>query len=248
MDWLSRREIIRTFVLGTAFSNVIGQAWAASLRFDVRPMAKVQSGLLKVKLADFPELNNSGGSVRVGTSPVVRNSPDEIRASGLLQPVLINRGAGGLFYVMMAECTHAGCSVNRLSGGIMQCPCHGSQYTIDGSVVRGPAAQPLQRLEFREQNGSLEIVLPDVPFELVTDRIASSSRFHINFLAFTNMTYQVYFRPSLTAPLQKVNFSTTPNGPLTQIELPGVDNFVDLYLDRSGTAGFFHVAIKSMAV
>jgi Rieske Fe-S protein len=37
-----------------------------------------------------------------------------------------------------------GCLVGTVSGGTIQCPCHGSRYSIaDGSVTGGPAPRPL---------------------------------------------------------------------------------------------------------
>lgn len=43
-----------------------------------------------------------------------------------------------------AICTHTGCTVSIISNGTIDCPCHGSQYSIkNGSVVGGPAPSPL---------------------------------------------------------------------------------------------------------
>jgi cytochrome b6-f complex iron-sulfur subunit len=41
-------------------------------------------------------------------------------------------------------CTHAGCEVNfRSTLGHLLCPCHGSQFALDGTVLVGPAIKPL---------------------------------------------------------------------------------------------------------
>lgn len=47
-------------------------------------------------------------------------------------------------YALNAVCTHLGCVVpwNKAVNKFM-CPCHGSQYSMEGSVVRGPAPLPL---------------------------------------------------------------------------------------------------------
>lgn len=43
-----------------------------------------------------------------------------------------------------AVCTHLGCVVPwSAAANKFQCPCHGSQYSPDGAVVRGPAPLPL---------------------------------------------------------------------------------------------------------
>ena len=248
MDRLTRREVIKTFALGTAISNVLGNSWAASLLFDFRPLSHIQTGILQIKLTDFPELNTAGGSVRVGTSPIVRRSAEDTGPTGLFHPVIINRAATD-FFVLHAECTHAGCTVPRTnSQGIMQCACHGSQFAADGSVRRGPALQPLRRLNFTRDGDILEIQIPDMFFEIKVDRVASSNRVHLSFLAFSNLTYEIYFRPSLDGPLQRVSFATAAGGTLTQTELPGNDDFANVYVERTGTAGFFQIAMKTSAV
>jgi Rieske Fe-S protein len=47
-------------------------------------------------------------------------------------------------------CTHQGCDVNKVAGGLISCPCHGSQFSItDGSVQNGPAPKPLPQTEVK---------------------------------------------------------------------------------------------------
>ena len=44
------------------------------------------------------------------------------------------------------QCTHQGCTLALpgSSGGQLFCPCHGSLFTVQGSVVQGPATSALQ--------------------------------------------------------------------------------------------------------
>jgi Rieske Fe-S protein len=42
-------------------------------------------------------------------------------------------------------CTHAGCGVDYdKAARALECPCHGSRYSLAGLVLRGPAARPLR--------------------------------------------------------------------------------------------------------
>jgi len=60
------------------------------------------------------------------------------------QDVVVTQPAAGEFKGFSATCTHQGCKVGEVSGGTINCPCHGSKFTIsDGAVADGPAQSPL---------------------------------------------------------------------------------------------------------
>jgi len=52
----------------------------------------------------------------------------------------------GSYKALSLTCTHLGCTVED-SEGAFHCPCHGSGFNADGSVLNGPATQPLQTLK-----------------------------------------------------------------------------------------------------
>jgi Rieske Fe-S protein len=53
----------------------------------------------------------------------------------------------GTLRAFAITCPHLGCSYNYDNGlRHFLCPCHGSQFALDGSVVHGPAAAPLSHL------------------------------------------------------------------------------------------------------
>ncbi|MCI0476364.1 MAG: ubiquinol-cytochrome c reductase iron-sulfur subunit [Anaerolineales bacterium] len=57
--------------------------------------------------------------------------------------VYLGRDARG-FYAIIAICTHLGCAP-RFDDGEFVCPCHGSRFARDGSVLAAPATRPLDR-------------------------------------------------------------------------------------------------------
>ena len=60
------------------------------------------------------------------------------------EKVVVTQPVSGDFKAFSAVCTHMGCIVNQVSDGTIDCPCHGSQFSIkDGSVIGGPAPSPL---------------------------------------------------------------------------------------------------------
>jgi cytochrome b6-f complex iron-sulfur subunit len=52
--------------------------------------------------------------------------------------------------VVSGVCTHLGCTVNWVAErDRWECPCHGSIFNPDGTVLRGPARRPLPWYEVR---------------------------------------------------------------------------------------------------
>ena len=72
------------------------------------------------------------------------------------QQVVVTQPAGGEFKAFSAVCTHMGCIVSQISDGTIDCPCHGSQYSIKtGDVVGGPAPRPLPSMRIKVTGDSI---------------------------------------------------------------------------------------------
>ena len=70
--------------------------------------------------------------------------------------IVITQPRAGSFEAFTAVCTHQGCTVSSVSGGTVNCPCHGSKFSIaNGSVVNGPAASPLAPVSITVQGTSI---------------------------------------------------------------------------------------------
>jgi cytochrome b6-f complex iron-sulfur subunit len=80
-------------------------------------------------------------------------SPDEYPVSSVTyiadQQVYIVRMPEG-FYAVSAICTHLGCITQwKQDLALISCPCHGSRFTKDGSLVNGPAPRALSHFAIR---------------------------------------------------------------------------------------------------
>ncbi|WP_031172186.1 FAD-dependent oxidoreductase [Streptomyces durhamensis] len=67
-----------------------------------------------------------------------------VRAEG--GRLAVHRDDEGVLHAVSARCTHLGClvSFNRAERA-WECPCHGSRFAVDGTVLQGPAVRPLEQ-------------------------------------------------------------------------------------------------------
>jgi Rieske Fe-S protein len=63
-----------------------------------------------------------------------------------LRKVAAFRDDDGRVHRVSAACTHVGCHLHWNSlERCWDCPCHGSHFAIDGTVLNGPAVAPLEK-------------------------------------------------------------------------------------------------------
>lgn len=66
--------------------------------------------------------------------------------------------SGDQLTVLDNVCTHMGCQTEwNAFDQTWDCPCHGSRYKKDGTVMRGPAMGPLPSLGFRVEDDGIVI-------------------------------------------------------------------------------------------
>lgn len=61
--------------------------------------------------------------------------------------------------VYSSKCSHLGCRINNSVNNILTCPCHGSQFDINGNPVKGPAAKSLTELKYRIDTRQNQIII-----------------------------------------------------------------------------------------
>jgi Rieske Fe-S protein len=96
--------------------------------------------------AFVPGTGPTSGSTGGGSSAKVLAAVSDVPAGGgiIKGDYVITQPAQGTFKAFSKVCTHQGCDVNKIDGGVISCPCHGSQFSIeDGSVKGGPAPKGL---------------------------------------------------------------------------------------------------------
>jgi Rieske Fe-S protein len=104
---------------------------------------------------------DTGGDTGGGTGGKDLGSAADIPVGGgkvIDKKVVVTQPTKGDFRAFSAICTHQGCPVSAVEGGTINCPCHGSKYSIeDGSVKGGPAPKPLSKLNVKVEGGSIKL-------------------------------------------------------------------------------------------
>jgi nitrite reductase/ring-hydroxylating ferredoxin subunit/uncharacterized membrane protein len=75
-----------------------------------------------------------------------------------LMVVLVRKGER--IYALADRCSHRGCALHQgklNADETITCPCHGSTFRLDGSIVKGPATSPQPAFAVRTNEGKVEI-------------------------------------------------------------------------------------------
>lgn len=59
--------------------------------------------------------------------------------------------------VFSSHCTHLGCTINKMEGDKLVCPCHGSAFDMDGNATKGPAVRSLAEKKFKLNTSTQQI-------------------------------------------------------------------------------------------
>jgi Rieske Fe-S protein len=151
LELVGRRTMLRGVVAGGA--AVAGGALLAACGSD-------GNGDTAGDPAPSPTAQGSdgaGGSTG-GADPLVATSKVPEGGGVILsdEDVVVTQPTAGQFAGFSSICTHAGCEVGEVADGTINCPCHGSQYSIeDGSVVTGPATAPLPPVDVKVDGDSV---------------------------------------------------------------------------------------------
>ena len=83
-----------------------------------------------------------GGRVVVAKADLGTESFALVDVPGLNFPVYVHRHGADEYTAVLTRCMHRGCTVEPTDGRLV-CPCHGSEYTAAGAVLKGPTQRPL---------------------------------------------------------------------------------------------------------
>ena len=124
-DCLNRREFLAKSAMAAAALAIIEGCGDG----QIGPTAAHLGGSVTIKVADFPGLATVGTIVSVGGDRAL------VRTSATT------------FLGLSMICTHEQCDT-EVRDNQLECPCHGSLFAKDGSVIHGPnvASAPITAL------------------------------------------------------------------------------------------------------
>ena len=150
----------------------------ARSRLDPEPMPRRDFlGLASVWAAAAACLLSLVGMLRLPKAAVLASPSRKFRVSlpeslaegaHFIPPgrsVALYRDAKGIYAVSLV-CTHLGCIVKTATDGF-ECPCHGSRFSADGAVLKGPAPRALPWVKVSGSGGNY-VVDEDVMVPLGT--------------------------------------------------------------------------------
>lgn len=118
----TRRQFVKTAASGLALAG------AACAGIPVL-VTRAVDGRISVDRGAYPELATPGKGIVV-------------RSEEAGEPIVLVAVGNDEFRALSGVCTHLACTV-RLSGRGLSCPCHGSTFSLEGRVTRGPAPADL---------------------------------------------------------------------------------------------------------
>lgn len=131
---MQRKEFIHSCCLtGLALSSISLLESCASAIYSAKH--NLSEGKISLDESEFTVTAKKGTSQRKFV--LVRNEKLEF-------PVYVNRIGDHQYKAVYLKCTHKGCEV-RPQGTILVCPCHSSEFDVNGKVLSPPADEDLKQ-------------------------------------------------------------------------------------------------------
>ncbi len=100
----------------------------------------------------------SDNTVRVPVNAFAKQPMQIIRPEGWLYDIAVRKTNNHQYEALFLQCTHQKNQVISEGNGFV-CPLHGSRYSLDGQVRKGPAEMSLKKFTVHEDSDELIIEL-----------------------------------------------------------------------------------------
>lgn len=158
LEFPGRRSFV-ALLLGVG-TVVVGALLSVPLfRFLLFPLFKTTTGTNWATVGPISEFASITGPVQEDVGVEQQDGWREIYSKKSVFVIPWHKGNNGNVRVLSAVCPHMGCLVHLdKQKNQFLCPCHGSIFAADGSLVRGPAERGLDPLPHKIVNGKLRML------------------------------------------------------------------------------------------
>ncbi|WP_432138985.1 Rieske (2Fe-2S) protein [Streptomyces sp. bgisy154] len=140
---------------GPARRTVVAAAGAAGLAVALTACGDSDGGSSDVTGGETGQAAGGGAADALATTADIPEGGGKVFAD---QKVVVTQPKAGEFKAFSAVCTHQGCAVKSIADGIINCPCHNSNFSVeDGSVQSGPAKKPLPSVPITVNGDSITL-------------------------------------------------------------------------------------------
>jgi Rieske Fe-S protein len=153
----TRRTFLGWWIASLMTATVITGALPLLIFLWPAPPKGQKKTVLKVSLPTPMDQLEKGTAVKFDapTSPnsafIMADGGGDNGAGELAFGGFVSKDEQGKVQVFAQNCSHLGCSVAlNPKEKTLDCPCHGSIFRLDGSVLHGPAAYPLSHLTWKQ--------------------------------------------------------------------------------------------------
>lgn len=119
------------------------------------PRRAVLIGAAALPLAGCAKAAHPSAPTPSAGQPLAAAAAVPVGSGTIIDGVLLTQPTPGVFKGFLARCTHAGCALTEVRDDEAVCPCHGSRFTLDGAVARGPATEPLVARAISVRDGQI---------------------------------------------------------------------------------------------
>jgi len=105
---------------------------------------------------------NNEIAIALASSPIEsKNTRALVQYNSGNGAILVEHNSDDTYKALSGICTHQNCVVSSFDGSssVFVCPCHNSQFDLNGNVKQGPATSKLRSYNTRVENNSLIITL-----------------------------------------------------------------------------------------
>src|SRR6266850_6786850 len=148
LGWWMAALLTSTVV--TALAPLLLYLWPAPPKSQKKGLLTISVPKPLSQLADGEALKFDAPS-NPNSAFIMANGGGDNAAGELAFGGFAVKDAKGQTHVFAINCSHLGCPIAlNSSEQTFDCPCHGSRFHLDGSVLHGPAPAPLSDLAWKQ--------------------------------------------------------------------------------------------------